>query len=141
MGLNKSKFQELKNFDNDGESKLGFALTCLISGAITMKEFKQWCIGVIEFEDNPHAVFFDLLDFDDSIPQMYSLFRDENVRYPYVEMSKRQDEAISAIGYKRGLTAFEDVKGQKRNHLNALSKEPEILELLKSEFSFISLSP
>ncbi len=140
MGLTKAKFQALKNFDNDDESKLGFALKCLISGAITMEEFKQWCIGVIEFEDSPHTIFFDLLDFDDSIPQMYSLFRDENVRFPYVETSKRQSKAVTGIGYKRALITFEDVPKQRKKSLEALSKELEIWALFKSEFSFIPLS-
>jgi len=140
MVLTKSKIEQLSNFDTDHhESKLGFSLDCLLAGAITLEEFKQWCFQVIESDTNPHVIFIELLDFDDSIPQMHSLFRDEGIRYPYVELSERQSTALTGISFMRNIRSHEDTPGEKTRSLQALKKEQEIVEFFQSEFSFIQL--
>ncbi|MEP3889043.1 MAG: hypothetical protein ABJN69_01175 [Hellea sp.] len=137
MSTIKYKFEKLENFNNQGESKLGFVFDCLLAGAITIEELKQWCIKVIESEKEPHTIFFDLLDFIDSLPRLYIFFRDKNIRSPYIDISEGQSLALTGIGFLRNIRLHEDNARQKDKSLKALKQHGEILDVFKSEFPFV----
>ena len=133
-------YKSLKLFDNDDECRLGFVLYALASGAITTSEFSSWCLKRIEREDDIHWIFFDLLDAQNPDSQ---LFRDNNLRPPYVELSSEQSHALSGIRHLRNLSgnqtgAYEDSPNIQKKGLASLKANLEILVVFNWEFEGVA---
>lgn len=134
-----TKLEALHSYDQDAESRLGFVIDCLFAGAITRAEFRQWCLKVIEKEDTPHHIFFELIDFDGMPTHLYRVFKENHFRSPHFETSSNEENAITGIGFQRGTRVHEDYSGQKSKCLEALKVEVSVLNCFKSQFTFISI--
>src|SRR5215467_7927090 len=92
---------DLPAVDRDHPSRLGFAWECLLRAAIEMAELRQWAELMIMELDDPPPIFTYLLDFDDSKPRLYLLFRDKLVRGPWSGLSEQEQDALTGIALIR----------------------------------------
>lgn len=88
----------MKGFDRDDSSELGFAVSCLFYGAITMSEFKQWVLSAIERTSEPPMVLIDLLDFSGPLAKIYEPIGFVP-HWPFAESAKT---ALVGIAFRRG---------------------------------------
>lgn len=135
----KLNVQDLPVVDLDGPSKLGFARTCLICAVIDLAELKIWAENLIVEQDEPHTILFDILDFNDSKPQFFSLLSDRLVRGPCSPLRDGQLDALAGIRFLRDPNAWQEDPGQKVRELASLDRHPEVLDAFRTEFPFIDI--
>lgn len=58
MAHNREPFR----IDRDDSVDLGFAMECLLAGAVTKTEFREWLYLVVELNDEVPFWLFDILD-------------------------------------------------------------------------------
>ena len=97
-------FMEFRLTKNDS-SDIGFALTCLLCGAIHFREFKDWLYFVIEHADDPPSYLFDMLDVTLRVD-----FKPNQIMGWTASGRVSDDEmdALEGIGFLREIHHFED---------------------------------
>lgn len=128
---------------NDSED-LGFAVSCLFSGAITRDEFTAWVYWVIEKADHDlPGFFFELDDFGPYLKDIYAAIGFT----PSYGPSDSEIAALQGIGYKRGSLqpSVEAVRnGEKYSPARAaacLSQNPDVESRFQAAFPFLDADP
>lgn len=117
----------------DNGEDLGFAISCLMTGAVTFDEFKEWLYIVIENTDNLPGYIFDILDIKERFDFKPSMTIGFIPHWAHVD---RELDAIEAIAYKRRADYTSDAVNQD-DALNALAENPHIERRFYEIFSFI----
>jgi hypothetical protein len=112
---------------------LGFVLWCLASEAISMGEFHEWILYVIETVDNPPAYIFDLLDFKGYMANIHPIVGFT----PDWSPTDSEIKAISGIALRRGIIPYEPV--DPTSCAEALAANPAIQSKFEEMFLFISI--
>ena len=86
-------------------SDIGFALDCLLCGAIQFKEFKEWLYFVIDQVDEPPAYIFDMLDVKLRVDFKPHRIMGWNASG---SLSDTELDALEGMGFLRGIRDFED---------------------------------
>jgi hypothetical protein len=116
-------------------SDIGFALACLIGGAIHFREFKEWLYFVIEHSDEPPNYVFDMLDVEflvDFKPYRIMGFT------PSGMLTTDEADAISGFRFLRGISDFED-RISRDDAIAKLRLLPDFDRRVKSFFPFLNL--
>lgn len=124
-----------KIYINDSQD-LDFVLTCLFCGVINLRELNLWAEEVVrttELDIIPEYVF-DLVYFDDSLLRL-----DDVIGFvPCGDLSDKDINALYGIAFARGVDVY-DSPVTKKDALEALRKNPKILEKFKRFFPFVEL--
>ena len=119
---------------NNGED-LGFAIACLVTGAVTFDEFKEWLYLVIEHADDLPGYIFDILD----IKERFDFKPSITIGFvPHWEHMDRELDAIEAITYNRRSEYISDAASRK-DALKALEENPHIEQRFRETFPFIKI--
>lgn len=125
----------IKGISSVNDSALiGFVLNCLGS-AITIEEAHEWVYYMIKKYDNLPPYFYYLMEASD-----VRRFR-EAIGFPaYPKLTSDEHNALLGLSYVRGI-AKEDGKFNisKKEALNALKRNPQVIERFKETFPFIDL--
>ena len=118
---------------------IAFVENCLMSGAISQNELRQWLYHIIENTDNIPTYVFDLLDTKD----LREMFRGANGPIGFFTSSDLNDaesDAVTGIAYKRGhydRPLGHDVYIGRDAALEALEKNLHIEKRFREMFPFI----
>ncbi|OOF44182.1 hypothetical protein BKK51_09860 [Rodentibacter trehalosifermentans] len=127
----------MKGFNRENSSILGFITLCKAMKSITDDEFKQFFYSLINDSDLEELPYFiwDSVDLRDSdMSDIYNMVG-------FVPSSNLNDDEINAIygiTVKRFGSIF-DMLISNEEALDALERNPHILERFKREFPFIKL--
>lgn len=120
----------------ENNETLAFVLACLFSNSISLDEFHQWVerfIGQTPTEEIP-LYFFDLINFNDSLAKIYHV-----IGYmPHWEHADKHEAVLYAITSQRGRALYDD--DALSSAQIAFTKSPEIIELFRKTFPFVSIS-
>jgi len=125
----------------DDSSDIAFAENCLMSGAISQDELRQWLYHVIESADDIPTFVFDLLDTKD----LRIMFRGLNGPlgfFPCSDLNTGESDAITGIAYKRGYydgPRGHDVYIDRDTALAALEQNAHILKRFRDTFPFVEI--
>lgn len=124
-----------KIYKNDSED-LAFSLNCLFSQAININEFKLWLDIVLREVNIEHLpdYFFNLVDFDKPLFHIVNTIG----FVPHGKLSEKEENALIGIAYLRDIDVY-DSPVSKEYALEALKKNPQVLEEFKRFFPFIDL--
>lgn len=119
---------------NNG-SDIGFALTCLMCGAIHFREFKEWLYFVIENADTPPSYVYDMLDVKLRVD-----FKPSDLMGWTAGSALSDDEldALQGIGFHRGISDFED-RITKQEALQKLKANDAFFNRVQAFFPFLNL--
>lgn len=118
---------------------IAFVKLCLMSGAISQDELREWLYHVIEHYDDIPTYFFDLLDAKD----LREMFRGANGPIGFFtssDLSEIESDALTGIAYKRGFydgPLGYDVHIERDEALKALQQNPHIEKRFCEMFPFI----
>ncbi len=114
---------------------IGFALTCLMSGAIHFREFKEWLYFVVEHVDAPPNYIFDMIDVDQRID-----FKPMRIMGWTPSATLRDDEhdALKGIGFMRQICEHEDVISRQKA-IEKLRANEAFHQRVKDFFPFLDL--
>lgn len=120
---------------------LGFAISCLFSGAISREEFNQWVYWVIETsEAELPGFFFELDEFGPYLKDIYAAVG----FVPSSTLTTGQTTALEAIGYRRGTLPLDEGRVQigerssPEKAAGSLNAHPEIDERFRVAFPFLN---
>lgn len=138
MGLIFTRERKMKKFNltKDNSEDIGFVTDCLLMGVISLKELKEWICKIIHQcdVDSLPTYIYNLLDYNGENSGVYNVISFS----PNSKLRKIDEYALYGIGIKRFGTIF-DMPIPRDVALNALDKNPYILERFKKEFDFINL--
>lgn len=125
------QFRLTKNDSAD----IAFALTCLFSGAIHFREFKEWLYFVIEHAKAPPDYIFDMLDVKLRVD-----FKPMEIMGWHGGSGLSDDEidALEGIGFLRGIRTFED-RISRSEALRKLNYSEALFNRVKNFFPFLDL--
>lgn len=116
----------------EDSADLGFAVACLLSGAIDTAELRAWADRAIAAMDDPPLYLFDLVEFDRAACHIYDVlgFMPDEPPFPW--------RAINGIAVARGRRIDETVV-RCQSALEALRKCPEARDAFRRAFPEIEL--
>ncbi|AUQ73926.1 hypothetical protein [Phaeobacter piscinae] len=125
------KFRLSKNDSAD----IGFALSCLLCGAIHFREFKAWLYHVIEHGDAPPHYIFDMLDVElrrDFKPLEIMGWTSSQ------ELTDEEFDVLEGIGFLRGIS---DIEGRitREDAIKKLKRNMPFHTRVQNFFPFIDL--
>ena len=119
---------------------IAFVENCLMSGAISQDELRQWLYHVIESIDDIPTYVFDLLDTED----LREMFRGANGPIGFFtssDLSDAESDAVTGIAYKRGhcdRPLRYDVYIERDAAFEALARNLHIEKRFRETFPFIA---
>lgn len=122
----------MEGFNRQDSSILGFALSCLFYGAISLEEFQRWLTTLYERGEDLPVFCVDLLEMK---PPLHKIF---NVigfvpKWPY---SRSDELALIGIAFQRGTPPVDSPIGREAA-LRKLAKAPHVTEQFKDYFPFV----
>jgi len=84
----------------DDSADLGFALSCLVPGAITLEEFKNWIYLVLAESEEFPDYLIELIDFEHK-HELIRSWRDVVGFWPASPLSRVEERGVVGIGYAR----------------------------------------
>lgn len=125
--------------DDDGRD-LGFAISCIFYQSITINEFQMWIdivIKEVDIDYIPSYIFdLSLTQEDELISKLYEIIGYTPVSF----LSENEKDALTGIAHLRRIEVY-DLPVSKEQALEALKKNPQVLEEFKRFFPFIDLPP
>jgi hypothetical protein len=122
-------------FDRKDSSTLGFAVSCLSYGAITLDEFHQWIVQVLDQNSDVPTLLVDLLDFQGPLAKIYGVIG-FTPSWPYPKDAKT---ALLAIAYRRGTPPVDCQIGSTESEAK-LARYPQVETRFKELFPFVRLN-
>ncbi|MHA3915552.1 hypothetical protein [Halovulum sp. GXIMD14793] len=116
-------------------SDIGFALSCLQSGAIQFGKFKEWLYHVIEHAEEPPSYIFDMLDVGKQVD--FKAFRIMGF-VASGQLTDQQCDALEGIGFLRGIRDFED-QVSREDAIAAFRADPEFETRVRLFFPFLDM--
>ena len=117
---------------------LGFAITCVLYGAIGMEEFTDWVTRQIMAHDDLPSYMFDLIDFTDGDRLKLSKWETFGHFLPMDGLSHDQTSAVAGIGAARFADYDSDLGGRPAL-LAALMRHPEVKARFREAFPDIEI--
>ncbi|MFU2090578.1 hypothetical protein ACU6T4_11620 [Avibacterium paragallinarum] len=129
----RNKLKLTKNESSD----IGFAKSSLISEAITLDEFNEWVIFIIDNYpvDELPIYLFDLVDFQGYLCDLIGIIGFT----PNSELNESENNALYGIAIKRFGNII-DCPISYDCALNALNNNPHVLTKFREIFPFIDLN-
>jgi len=124
----------MKGFDRIDSSALGFAVTSLFYGAISMEEFHQWAAGVLEQNSEDMDLLLGLVDFTGPPAKIYGVIG----FVPDWPFNAGAKAALLAIAYRRGTPPVDAGMGPSEAAAKSLHY-PEVETRFREAFPFVSL--
>lgn len=121
----------------DDSEDLGFALSCLTSGAVTLEEFRGWIYLVLEQSEEFPDYLIDLTDVEQK-HELNRRWRDVVGFWPSLELSPSEEKALLGIAYAR-FEKFRDDTIRRGAAADALKESPELRERFARSFPAISI--
>lgn len=121
----------------DDNEDIAFASSCLVSGVITLEEFRAWACSIIENSENIPNYIFDIVELKNKLDYTLNMHRILGF-IPSWELSDEEDVALEGIGYKRYENFSSDFAPRKKA-LAALEKNPQVEERFFRTFPFIEI--
>lgn len=121
----------------DDSEDLGFALSCLFSGAVTLEEFKGWIYLVLEQSDEFPDYLVNLTDVEHQ-HELLSGWRDLVGFWPESPLSPREKKAVTGIAYAR-FEGFRDDTIRRGAASSALREADALRERFARSFPSISI--
>jgi len=125
----------INGISNTNDSFLiGYVETC-IGSAITIEEAHNWVYHMIEKYDDLPPYMYYLMEAEDRVE--FS----ESIGFPsYPSLENDEYKALIGLSYVRKLTAEDGVFNiSKKAAINALKRNPQVVERFKETFPFIEL--
>lgn len=125
----------IKGISSINDSALiGFVLNCLGS-AITIEEAHEWVYYMIKKHDNLPPYFYYLMETPD-----VRRF-EEAIGFPaYPKLTSDEYSALMGLSYVRGISREDgEFNISKKAALNALKRNPQVIERFKEIFPLIDL--
>lgn len=120
----------------DDSDDIGFALSCLESGAIHFREFHEWLYYVIEHCEDPPAYIFDMLGVkvrvDFKPGQIMGWTAGGN-------LTDSEMDALDGISFLRKICSYEDTISR-QDAIQILQERPKFARRVKDFFPFIDLN-
>ena len=122
----------MKGFDRKDSSELGFAVSCLFYGAITLNEFHRWVENVLERSSEVSTLLVDLLEFDGPLAKIF------NIIGFTPDWSFEQDAKVVlvAIAYRRGMPPLE-CKMSSEHAEEQRTRFPQVEDQFREMFPFV----
>ncbi|MBC9248443.1 hypothetical protein H4P12_17405 [Paracoccus sp. 11-3] len=121
----------------DDNEDISFASSCLVSGVITLEEFKAWAYSIVENEKDVPSYIFDIVELENKFDYTLNMHRIIGF-FPSWELSGEEDAALEGIGYKR-YKDFSSDFAPRNQALAALEKNPQVEERFLRTFPFIKI--
>ncbi|KGQ67894.1 hypothetical protein ACLRAA_06205 [Gallibacterium anatis] len=120
----------------DESGDIGFVKSTLIAEAITLKEFNNWVIFIINNHpiDELPIYIFDLIDFKGYLCDLTNIIG----FVPYSGLNDNENYALYGIALKR-FGKIVDCPISYQCALDALNNNPQVLIRFKETFPFIEL--
>ncbi|WP_157757132.1 hypothetical protein [Pannonibacter phragmitetus] len=126
------KFHVIKN---DG-ADIQFATTCLVVGAVTFSEYKNWMFYVVEHsEDDVPSFFWDVIDVKEKYDFTLKI-ADYMGFCPSWDPPRSEFNALIGICFRRFPDHYEDTVS-KSEALAALESHPSVERRFREIFPFI----
>ncbi|HBN22459.1 MAG TPA: hypothetical protein DD412_04405 [Holosporales bacterium] len=118
----------------NGPFQLGFVVIC-IGSIITIEEAHEWVYYMIKKHDDLPPYFYYLMEASD-----VRRFREAIGFRPYYELKDDEHNALLGLSYIRGISKEDgEFNISKKAALNALKRNPQVIERFKEVFPFIDL--
>lgn len=125
--------RDMSGFTRENSERIGFAVSCLFTQALSVSEMRQWAVKVLEELDNPPPYLVDLMDFDAPLGKLYEIIGFA----PHWQHSDEARLALYGIAHKRGRQAF-DCPLSREEALQILAQHAEVETRFRNEFPFVS---
>lgn len=116
-------------------------MACLLYGAITNEEFKEWIYLVIEHVDEMPGYLFDILDCKETDGFKLSVYKMIGFT-PSYELTDDESTSLTGIAVKRGLTDLkweDDPINSLEEAKRVMSDNPHVEKRFRETFPFIDL--
>lgn len=124
----------MNGFTKDNSTRIGFAISCLFTSALDLKEMQQWILKLLQEPDSsPPTYLIDLLDFDSPLAHIFKVIG----FVPHWPFSEEARLALYGIAFKRGRQPY-DCPLSREEAIQILAQFPEVESTFRAEFPFLS---
>tara|TARA_R110002095_G_scaffold115920_1_gene101153 strand:- start:6 stop:395 length:390 start_codon:yes stop_codon:yes gene_type:complete len=126
----------IKGLSSRADSNLiGFIRYSISSGAITIEEVHKWVYYMIKKHDQLPPYMYYLME----VSNMADF--EKTVGFPsYADLTNDESKALNGLSYVRGISKEDgEFNISKKAALNALKRNPQVIERFKETFPFIDL--
>ena len=124
----------MQGFDRQDSSTLGFAVSSLFYGAISLEEFQQWLTSLYEKGENLPLFCVDLLEFNGPLAHIHKVIG----FVPDWPFKQKDKVALLGIAFQRGTPPADPLVGRDAA-LRKLAESSRVLTQFRALFPFVKL--